>query len=168
MENEGLGKDEITDYLLVSFSSTDYVGHVFGPSSLEAEDNLIFISIVGIALAISSRALATGSVRETLLMQSILKNFNPSRSGDIFVVFEPNRFINDFNGLTVTATHGSPWRYDTHVPIIFAGMGIPAQPVARKVHTVDIAPTLSLIVGAKPPSGSFGEVLSEVLGSVHF
>jgi predicted AlkP superfamily pyrophosphatase or phosphodiesterase len=39
--NEQLGADEITDYLSVSFSSTDYVGHVFGPSSLEAEDNIL-------------------------------------------------------------------------------------------------------------------------------
>jgi predicted AlkP superfamily pyrophosphatase or phosphodiesterase len=31
----------VTDYLAVSFSSTDYVGHLFGPSSLEAEDNLL-------------------------------------------------------------------------------------------------------------------------------
>jgi predicted AlkP superfamily pyrophosphatase or phosphodiesterase len=41
MENEELGKDEVTDYLAISFSSTDYVGHIFGPSSLEAEDNLL-------------------------------------------------------------------------------------------------------------------------------
>jgi hypothetical protein len=39
--NEQLGADEVTDYLSVSFSSTDYVGHVFGPSSLEAEDNIL-------------------------------------------------------------------------------------------------------------------------------
>ncbi len=41
IENEALGKDDIPDYLSISFSSTDYVGHVFGPSSLESEDNLI-------------------------------------------------------------------------------------------------------------------------------
>tara|TARA_B100000809_G_scaffold97057_1_gene95583 strand:+ start:1490 stop:1984 length:495 start_codon:yes stop_codon:yes gene_type:complete len=39
--NEQLGQDDITDYLSVSFSSTDYVGHIFGPSSLEAEDNML-------------------------------------------------------------------------------------------------------------------------------
>ncbi len=83
---------------------------------------------------------------------------------DVYVVFEPNRFINDFDGLTVAATHGSPWRYDTYVPIIFAGMGIPAQRIDRLVHTVDIAPTLSLLVGAKPPTGSFGTPLNEVIG----
>jgi len=38
---EQLGSDAVTDYLSVSFSSTDYVGHVFGPSSLEAEDNIL-------------------------------------------------------------------------------------------------------------------------------
>jgi hypothetical protein len=37
---ENLGEDGATDYLSISFSSTDYVGHFFGPSSLEAEDNL--------------------------------------------------------------------------------------------------------------------------------
>jgi hypothetical protein len=99
---------------------------------------------------------------DTPLIQSILRNYNPSRSGDIYVVFDPNRFINDFDGLTVATTHGSPWRYDTYVPILFAGMGISAQSVARLVHTVDIAPTLSLIVGAKPPTGSFSAPLNEV------
>ncbi|MEO1981938.1 MAG: alkaline phosphatase family protein, partial [Fuerstiella sp.] len=41
IENESIGADEVTDYLSVSFSSTDYVGHFFGPSSLEMEDNLL-------------------------------------------------------------------------------------------------------------------------------
>ena len=36
--NEQLGADAITDFLAVSFSSTDYVGHGFGPNSIEAED----------------------------------------------------------------------------------------------------------------------------------
>ena len=88
------------------------------------------------------------------LIQSILRNYNPNRSGDIYVVFDPNRFINDFDGLTVASTHGSPWVYDSYVPIIFAGMGIPAQRITRMVETIDIAPTLSLLVGAKPPTGA--------------
>ena len=41
IEHEQLGQDEYTDFLSISFSSTDYVGHVFGPSSLESEDNLL-------------------------------------------------------------------------------------------------------------------------------
>ena len=80
-----------------------------------------------------------------------------------YVVFDPNRFINDFDGLTVASTHGSPWGYDSYVPIIFAGMGIPAQPIGRMVETIDIAPTLSLLVGTKPPTGAFGAPLAEVI-----
>ncbi|MEE8093467.1 MAG: alkaline phosphatase family protein, partial [Gammaproteobacteria bacterium] len=117
----------------------------------------------GVALAVSSSALNSGKVPDTPLVQSILRNYDPNRSGDIYVVFQPNRFINDFGGLTVAATHGSPWRYDTYVPIIFAGMGISAQKISRPVETIDIAPTLSLLVGAKPPSGSTGSPLLEVL-----
>ncbi|MCR9087852.1 MAG: alkaline phosphatase family protein [Rhodobacteraceae bacterium] len=40
IEAEDIGQDDIPDYLAISLSSTDYVGHMFGPSSLEAEDNL--------------------------------------------------------------------------------------------------------------------------------
>ena len=269
IQNEGLGEDATPDYLAISFSATDYVGHMFGPSSLESEDNILHLDrtlaelfrfvdaqvgldktlIVlsadhggseapgyltelgfeadyidpkafdktgaierlkerfgigeelittyfhpyvylnrkvisekglgqaeveravareltrfdGVALAVSSSALSVGMVPNTPLTQSILRNYNPYRSGDVYVVFEPNRFINEFDGLTVAASHGSPWRYDTYVPIIFAGFGIPAQRIVTLVHTVDIAPTLSLMVGAKPPSGSIGVPLEEVL-----
>jgi predicted AlkP superfamily pyrophosphatase or phosphodiesterase len=38
IESENLGKDDITDFLAVSFSSTDYIGHKFGPRSLEVQD----------------------------------------------------------------------------------------------------------------------------------
>ena len=79
------------------------------------------------------------------------------------MVFAPNWFINDFDGLVVSSTHGSPWEYDAYVPIVFAGHGIAAQHVSRRVHTVDVATTLANYLGLKPPSGATGEVLSEVV-----
>ena len=269
MEAEQVGRDEVTDYLSVSFSSTDYVGHLFSPSSLEAEDNqlrldrtladlfayvdkhvglkntLIVLSadhggpeapgylnalgipakyvspekwdqepamsalkkkfgigkeliesyrqpyvylnrevirekgldqavvekavveeltkLDGVALAVSSTALREGNLPNTPLIQSVLHNFNPRRSGDIFVVFEPHCFINDFDGLTVACTHGAPWSYDTFVPVVFAGGNLTGQRVYRPIETVDVAPTLSAIVGAKPPSGSRSGPLLEVM-----
>ena len=39
--NEKLGQDNVPDYLAISLSSTDYVGHLFGPASLETEENLL-------------------------------------------------------------------------------------------------------------------------------
>ena len=97
----------------------------------------------GVAAAVSSIALRTASLPDTRLMRAILKNFHPKRSGDIFVVFEPNVFINDFDGLVVASTHGSPWRYDTFVPVIFAGAGLKAATVSRAITPYDVAPTLA-------------------------
>ncbi len=61
------------------------------------------------------------------------------------------------------STHGSPWRYDTFVPVIFAGNGLAAKTVFRKVQTVDIALTLSKYLKIKAPSGATGSPLTEVL-----
>lgn len=41
IDKEGLGADNITDFLTVSFSSTDYVGHTFGPRSIELQDTYL-------------------------------------------------------------------------------------------------------------------------------
>lgn len=41
MEKEKLGKDEVTDYLSICYSSTDYIGHRFGPSSVEMGDAIL-------------------------------------------------------------------------------------------------------------------------------
>lgn len=41
IQNEKLGKDVVTDYLTVCFSATDYIGHRFGPSSVEMGDAIL-------------------------------------------------------------------------------------------------------------------------------
>jgi predicted AlkP superfamily pyrophosphatase or phosphodiesterase len=41
IENERLGKNTVTDFLAISISSTDYVGHSFGPNSIEIEDTYL-------------------------------------------------------------------------------------------------------------------------------
>ena len=41
IENESMGKDEVTDFLALSFSAIDYVGHRYGPNSIEMEDAMI-------------------------------------------------------------------------------------------------------------------------------
>lgn len=41
LQNEDLGNDDITDFLTVSFSSTDYVGHMYGVNSVEVQDTYL-------------------------------------------------------------------------------------------------------------------------------
>jgi predicted AlkP superfamily pyrophosphatase or phosphodiesterase len=44
--NEQLGADHITDFLAVSFSTPDYIGHAFGPNSIEQEDDFLRLDAV--------------------------------------------------------------------------------------------------------------------------
>jgi len=80
-------------------------------------------------------------------------------------VFDPNVFINDFDGLIVASTHGSPWRYDSYVPVMFAGAGLKPKTVSRAITPYDIAPTLANYFGIKQPSAAIGKPLAEVLGN---
>lgn len=45
IEKESLGKDDITDFLAISFSSTDYVGHILGPRSMELQDTYLRLDL---------------------------------------------------------------------------------------------------------------------------
>lgn len=79
------------------------------------------------------------------------------------MVQEPYWFLFSKDSVPLAARHGSPWRYDTFVPIIFAGADIPAQRISRLTHPVHIAPTLSNYRGIKPSADSVGVPLYEVL-----
>jgi predicted AlkP superfamily pyrophosphatase or phosphodiesterase len=268
MAAEQIGADDTTDYLSISFSSTDYVGHLFGASSLESEDNLhrldrtladLFAYVddkvglertlvvlsadhgaaeapgylnslgiggktfsfdkidrshaivalkadfgvaeelvdrffqpylylnrevitargldlaavsrrvaeelrdfPGIAYAVSSEDLRRGAVARTPVTEAVLANFDEDRAGDIYVVFEPHWFVAEFEGMTITGSHGSPWRYDSHVPVIWMGPGITPGRIGRRVETVDIAPTIAAYLGVGTPSGARGRVMTEI------
>ncbi|WP_224488995.1 alkaline phosphatase PafA [Robertkochia flava] len=41
LEGEGLGEDDVTDFLAISYSSTDYVGHRYGVKAMETEDTYL-------------------------------------------------------------------------------------------------------------------------------
>ena len=74
----------------------------------------------------------------------------------LLIIFVSGNFM-------IANMHGSPWRYDTHVPIIFAGPGIDAHTVSRLVHPVDVAPTIAAFLGMTPPGAAQGQPLKEVL-----
>lgn len=113
----------------------------------------------GIALAAPQSGLSP--LQDTGIYQQIKNNNHPLRSGDIYIAQSPYWFM--FAKGAVAAMHGSPWRYDTHVPIIFAGAGIKTGHVSRLVHPVDVAPTLAALLNVSPPAASQGAVLVEVI-----
>lgn len=113
----------------------------------------------GVALAVPVSAVT--KEESTPIIERIRRNHHPERSGDIYVIQKPYWFL--FAGGPVVAMHGSPYRYDTHVPIIFAGNKIPAQQLHHRVHPVDVAPTIAALLGMGPPASSQGTVLRGVL-----
>jgi len=276
IREEGLGKRGATDFLAVSFSATDYVGHLFGPSSLESEDVILrldrtlaalfqsideavglenalivlsadhgapdapehasevgidagrfpfdyfknnddpvsravakrfgrhliadhshpylhldeaaiqaagldlveverFVAreamkVPGVFYALSRSDILEGRLVNAPLQEKIRRSFSPGRSGNVHLVPNTYWFLHsndeaDKMGLpAVTAIHGSPWAYDTYVPIFFAGAGLEHRTVSRRVSPTDIAPTIAAYLGIKYPSGSVGTPLAEVLG----
>jgi predicted AlkP superfamily pyrophosphatase or phosphodiesterase len=63
----------------------------------------------------------------------------------------------------IVATHGSPYDYDTHVPLIFYGPWFQPGKYSEFVRTVDLAPTLAEISGVKPSERIDGVVLRRAL-----
>lgn len=64
---------------------------------------------------------------------------------------------------TITASHGSPYDYDTHVPLIFYGPAFRAGRYSEFVRTVDLAPTVAAALGATPLERLDGVVLVRAL-----
>ena len=87
--------------------------------------------------------------------------FHPERSGDVFVQFKEAHLPRMRRG----TSHGSLYPYDTHVPLLIAGPGIKPGPVARRVHTVDLAPTLAPLLGVRAPGNLDGVDRSALIRS---
>jgi predicted AlkP superfamily pyrophosphatase or phosphodiesterase len=83
--------------------------------------------------------------------------FYPRRSGDLIVLYEPFKYLGD----TIPATHGSPYSYDTHVPLLMMGSGVARGRFLQAATPADIAPTLCSILGIQAPSNTVGRVLIE-------
>jgi predicted AlkP superfamily pyrophosphatase or phosphodiesterase len=262
VDKEMLGADSYTDFLAISFSSTDYVGHKWGVNSKEVEDTYlrldqdlkrifdtldkkvgageytVFLTADHAAInvpaflrdqklpgglvdsnkmedrlteylkytygttdivkktsnnqlfldykVIKSLDLDIDDVEEELALEllqydgiynvftanqmwqnqytsgipRIVQNgFNQKRSGDVLFVFDPGSGNYGATG----STHGSPWNYDTHAPLLFYGKGIKKGSTVNRTEISDIAPTIAALMGMNPPSGTTGEPIETVI-----
>lgn len=262
IDGEDLGQDEITDFLTISYSSTDYVGHNFGVNSVEIQDTYLrldqdlarliksldekvgegnytlfltsdhggvhvpsylkshripsgyfidrdFEAALGefvanefgtadlilnisndqiffnyeimaekdvdaeeLEEAISHFALQYDHINMTFTrtqleaatydhgMAALIDHgFHQKRSGDVIFVLDPSVISYSPTG----STHGSGHNYDTHAPLIFYGNGIKRGSSLERTEIVDIAPTISALLGIPFPNGSTGRPLEMVI-----
>jgi predicted AlkP superfamily pyrophosphatase or phosphodiesterase len=84
-----------------------------------------------------------------------LLSFNRVRSGDVFYHVKPRWIERARTG----STHGSPYTYDTHVPLLWFGIGVTPGVRTERVGVDDLAPTLAHILGISAPPQSQGRIL---------
>ncbi|MBL8518936.1 MAG: alkaline phosphatase family protein [Betaproteobacteria bacterium] len=90
----------------------------------------------------------------------LLKNhYIDDLSPDIIIVPSRNWLISSWVGGT---THGTPYDYDTHVPIMFYAPGYETGRVDTRVSVIDIAPTLAKMLGIPAPAQSVGNALPKL------
>ena len=263
IEKENLGKNEYTDFLCISFSSTDYVGHMFGPNSIEVEDTYlrvdrniaeilnyldIYLGIDNVLIFLTSdhgvcrvpgymKTLGFNAgtfFRNTVLdsinafldktykknnlaiqfvnqqvyfdknliinaglnidevrkntaqyikqnIQGVSNVFTPEdlksntitdyyisyfrngfyekRCGDVIVKFFPYWIEERLVG----TEHGSPYNYDTHIPLVWYGWRINKGESFEYINMSDVAPTLSMLLNIGYPSGCIGKPIEGIL-----
>jgi predicted AlkP superfamily pyrophosphatase or phosphodiesterase len=268
IKNQNIGKDNVSDFLCVSYSSTDILGHAYGPYSHEVEDMYIRLDLelerlisyleknIGkenfvlfltadhavlpvpqmlvdlklpggyfylndlesdlrkdlvsvfksdfilkimnnnvylnreliknkgfdyeevllfvrdkikswnhVFAVYTSSELIHNSVSDNVWSKAVLHGYDEELSGDLIYILNPG-FLSksaDSHESTKGTSHGSPFGYDTQVPLLFYGKNIKPKEIFRKIEIVDIVPTLAPMLNVAQPSTATGQPILEIL-----
>lgn len=110
----------------------------------------------GVAKVYWAADLAAATPTSDPILTSMRKSYFPGRSGDLVYVLQRNWVT------SADATHGTPYEYDTRVPVIFYGAGIAPGRYTSAATPADIVPTLSALIGVKMPRTD-GKVLVDAI-----
>ncbi len=102
--------------------------------------------------------LLRGDVGDDRIGRRVVRGFNVQRSGDLEIILEPF-----WMRATSGTTHGTPYNYDAHIPLVIMGPPIKAGVYSDPVALNDLAPTLARLLNVQTPSGSSGRVLTEAI-----
>jgi len=119
----------------------------------------------GVYLALSAHDLQTQTYEEGL-RKTMQNGYYPKRSGDVLLSYKSGTIINPNSRMPVEkvkgTVHGSGYSYDTHVPLLWMGSGIPNGESVRSVNPIDIAPSLAMFLNLRLPSAVQGKPLNEL------
>ncbi|MEM9390739.1 MAG: alkaline phosphatase family protein, partial [Bacteroidota bacterium] len=113
----------------------------------------------GMTVAYPAYVINSASYEKSRLLGSLIKGYNQARSGDVLFALQSGWLISDRKTGT---SHGTGFTYDTHVPMLWYGAGIKPGASVRYHPITDIAPTLSMMLDIKLPSGASGQPLVEL------
>ncbi len=125
------------------------------PDAVADEARRLLLAESGFAAAYTRRELLAGSPGDAPFFEALRRSWHPEISGDVQYTIKPNWMFG-----SAAATHGSPHRYDTHVPIMLYGpKWVGPGRIDTRVEVVDIAPTLAGLLGVAAPSANQGHAL---------
>lgn len=114
----------------------------------------------GLFQAAYSRAQLLDGLAPGQIGRAVFNGFNGERGADMILIAK--QFLIPTYGSGGT-THGSPYNYDTHVPMLFFGPGVKPGRYDDEFYITDIAPTLAAILRVELPSGCTGKPLVKML-----
>lgn len=143
----------------------DNAGYHFRPAALAAKK----VSPEDAAKIVKSALSTVPSVAQVFTRAEILalspegdsvtamlrRSYYAPRDRDVVYVLKPNFYAKTGSG----TGHGSPYEYDTHVPQVWFGAGVPRGIRPERVGVDDIAPTLAALLGLPRPPQAQGRAL---------
>lgn len=125
---------------------------------VQAEIKEIMKTFPGV-LAVATRSeIAKGILPVGELGQQLIRQYIPGSNGDVVLIPRPF-YINKGESL---ANHLTGYSYDRTVPLIILGPNIKRGIYSSSAKVIDLAPTLTFLMGALPPATTNGRVLHEI------
>ena len=146
----------------IFFSTGTYEKLKADPSAMQAVLQAIR-SVPGVATVYRAEELQDRPATQSPIRAAEANSYFEGRSGDMFIVSKPYWLMSGgpaHEERTYGTSHGTPYNYDQHVPVLLMGAGIEHGEYFGRVTPADIAPTLASLCGITLATRD-GRVLAE-------
>ncbi|MBB5059422.1 putative AlkP superfamily pyrophosphatase or phosphodiesterase [Granulicella aggregans] len=126
-------------------------------SAVEDEAAAAAMKMPYVARTYTRTQLLRHDAMQSQIDEYVARSFYPERGPDVIVIMKPYYLF----GKSGTS-HGSPYDYDSHVPLLFWGGNVKHVVSTKLVGISDVAPTLAAILQVETPSGNVGHILGDV------
>lgn len=148
-----------------SWGTQDGFGYHFHPTALQSKGITVedaakvakaaLLERPEISMAFTRGELMQAPVEGNSVLTAERLSFNDQRGQDVVFVLAPYYVDRPGTG----TNHGTPYDYDTHVPLLWYGAGVPRAQHSERVAVEDLAPTLSALIGVPRPPQAMGRQL---------
>lgn len=90
-----------------------------------------------------------------VVKEKIINGYNRLRGGDVQYIKQPQHYGSDTEPLGTTHNTWNP--YDTHIPFVLMGWGVPQGSTTQETHITDIAATVCALLHIQMPNGCIGQ-----------